>query len=174
MAKKLLWIDMEMTGLDDTVHVVLELAAIITDLDFKALGEFHRIVYQPPEKLALMDAWCVKTHGDSGLTAAVAKGAPLESVETDLIAILETHYPADEKIVIAGNSIGNDRRFIDRYMPKLAKRLHYRMVDVSSFKEIFRDKYGIEYKKGDKHRAVDDIFESINELKAYLALVKTP
>lgn len=165
---------MEMTGLNDNIHVILEIAAVITDLDFNSSGEFHRIVFQPQEKLALMDAWCVKTHGDSGLTKAVATGTPLEQVEAEFLAFLDKHYAKDEKIVIAGNSIGNDRRFIDRYMVGLANRLHYRMIDVSSFKEVFKDKYGVEHKKGDKHRAVDDIFESINELKTYLSLVHAP
>ena len=172
MAKKPLWIDLEMTGLDDNVHVILEFGAVVTDLDFNPLAEFHRIVLQPPAKLALMDEWCVKTHGASGLTAAVATGTPLAEVESEFLSLIDQHYTKDTRIVIAGNSIGNDRRFIDRYMPNLAKRLHYRMIDVSSFKEIFRDKYGINYEKRDKHRATDDVFASIEELKAYLALVK--
>lgn len=172
MAKKPLWIDMEMTGLDESVHVILEVAAVVTDLDFTPSAEYHRIVLQPPEKLALMDDWCVKTHGKSGLTQAVATGTPLETVERELLELAAAHYAPDERIVIAGNSIGNDRRFIDKYLPTFAKRLHYRMIDVSSFKEIFKDKYGIKYEKKDNHRAVEDIFESINELKAYLALVK--
>lgn len=172
MAKKPLWIDMEMTGLDESVHVILEVAAVVTDLDFTPSAEYHRIVFQPPEKLALMDDWCVKTHGKSGLTQAVATGTPLETVERELLELAAAHYAPDERIVIAGNSIGNDRRFIDKYLPTFAKRLHYRMIDVSSFKEIFKDKYGIKYEKKDNHRAVEDIFASIDELKAYLALVK--
>ena len=78
------------------------------------------------------------------------------------------------KIVLAGNSVGNDRRFIDRYLPKVAAHLHYRLVDVSSFKEIFREKYNLEFSKSDKHRAVDDIYESISELGFYLSHVRVP
>jgi oligoribonuclease len=163
---------MEMTGLDESMHVILEVAAVVTDLNFTPSAEYHRIVFQPPEKLALMDDWCVKTHGKSGLTQAVATGTPLETVERELLELAAAHYAPDERIVIAGNSIGNDRRFIDKYLPEFAKRLHYRMIDVSSFKEIFKDKYGIKYEKKDNHRAVEDIFASIEELKTYLALVK--
>jgi oligoribonuclease len=76
--------------------------------------------------------------------------------------------------VLVGNSVGNDKRFIDRHMPELAKRLHYRVVDVSSFKEIFRDKYNLAFHKGNAHRAVDDIFESIRELGFYLSFVSVP
>ncbi len=75
-------------------------------------------------------------------------------------------------MVLAGNSIGNDRRFIARYLPELEKRLHYRMVDVSSFKEVFRERYGIQFQKGNNHRAIDDIHESIRELEHYLSFVQ--
>src|SRR5262245_47209743 len=132
------WIDLEMTGLDDAKDVILEVAAMVTDLDFNPLEEFERIVYQPQEALDRMDDWCKKTHGASGLTEKVKSGVPLEKVEADLIDLLDRHFPKKEdKVVLAGNSVGNDRRFIDRYLPNFAKRLHYRLIDVSSFKEVF-------------------------------------
>lgn len=174
MSKRLLWIDLEMTGLDDQKDQILEVAAVVTDLELKPLEEFHRVVYQPPEVLAAMNDWCKKTHGESGLTAACASGTPLLEVERELLALLGRHYASNDRPVICGNSIGNDRRFIDRYCPEIARRLHYRMIDVSSFKEIYRERWGIEFKKKNAHRAVDDILESIRELEHYLSYVKIP
>lgn len=168
----MLWIDLEMTGLDEQVHHILEVAATITTYNFEIKEEYHRVVFQPPEVLALMDDWCVKTHGESGLTEAVATGTPLTQVEKDMIALIDRYYKPNDKIVIAGNSINNDRRFIDKYLPQFAKRLHYRLIDVSSFKEIFREKYNVHFKKANTHRALDDIRESIRELQTYLAHVK--
>lgn len=172
MKKPWFWVDLEMTGLDDVTDRILEVAVVITDSDFKPLEEFHRVVFQPPAVLESMNDWCKDTHGKSGLTALVAKGTPLEQVEKELIALLDRHYSIADRVVLVGNSVGNDRRFIDRYLPEVAKRLHYRLIDVSSFKEIFREKYGVEFKKGNAHRAVDDIHESIRELKSYLSHVK--
>lgn len=166
------WIDLEMTGLDDAKDSILEVAGVVTDHDFKTLEEFDRVVFQPSEVLDGMNAWCKETHGKSGLTAKVKDGLPLAKVEAELLALINRHYKSEERIVLCGNSVGNDRRFIDRYMPEVAKRLHYRLIDVSSFKEIFREKYGIKVEKKDRHRALADIQESINELKTYLSYVK--
>jgi oligoribonuclease len=164
-----------MTGLDDAKDVILEVAAVVTDKDFNVLEEFHRVVFQPPEALSGMDDWCRKTHGASGLIEKVSTGAPPAEVEKELIALADRHYPKkDDRIVLCGNSVGNDRRFIDRYWPAFAKRLHYRLIDVSSFKEIFREKYGVKFDKKNAHRAVDDIHESIAEIKAYLSFVQIP
>jgi oligoribonuclease len=167
-SKKFFWLDMEMTGLDEKIHKIIEVAAVVTDIDFKTLEEYEAIVFQPPEALALMDEWCVKTHGESGLTAKIPNGKKLVDVENELIALIDRHFSKDEKIVLCGNSIGNDKRFIEHEMKDFSKRLHYRLIDVSSFKEIFRTKYGIQFNKQNKHRAVDDIYESIEELKYYL------
>lgn len=172
--KALLWIDLEMTGLDDQSDRILEVAAIVTDLDFHPLEEFHHVVFQTPEVLQGMNDWCKKTHGASGLTAACATGTPLSQVEDEFLKLLDRHFGPQERIIISGNSIGNDRRFIDRYLTRVAARLHYRMIDVSSFKEIFREKFGVHVKKGENHRALDDIRESIEELKHYLSFVHLP
>ncbi len=174
MSKRLLWMDLEMTGLDDQKDQILEVAAVVTDLELKPLEEFHRVVFQPPEVLAGMNDWCKKTHGDSGLTAACATGTPLVEVERELVALLDRHYSSKDRPVLCGNSISNDRRFLDRYCVEFSKRLHYRMIDVSSFKEIYRERWGIDFKKKNSHRAVDDIFESIRELEHYLSFVKIP
>lgn len=174
MNKKLLWVDLEMTGLDDVKDSILEVAAIVTDVELKPLEEFHRVVFQPQEVLDNMNDWCKKTHGESGLTAAIPGGTPLPQVEKDLLELISRHFSEKDRPVLCGNSIGNDRRFIDRYTPDLAKRLHYRMIDVSSFKEVYRDRFKIEFKKKNAHRAVDDILESIRELEHYLSFVKVP
>ena len=169
--KNLLWIDLEMTGLDENTDSILEVAIVVTDMNFKVLEEFHRIVYQPQEVLDRMGDWCKKTHGDSGLTAAVPKGTPLAQVEKDILSLIPKHFPPNERIVLVGNSVGNDRRFIDRYMTEFAKKLHYRLIDVSSYKEIFREKFNLSFQKRNSHRAVDDIHESIRELSFYLSYV---
>ena len=172
--KNFFWVDLEMTGLDDVKDVILEVAAIITNKEFETVAEFHKVVFQPQEALDRMDDWCKRTHGASGLSAAVPAGTPLDQVDTELTALVNQHFPSNERVVLVGNSIGNDKRFIDRYMPKLAARLHYRVIDVSSFKEIYREKWGIQVQKRNAHRAVDDIKESIEELKTYLSYVKVP
>jgi oligoribonuclease len=171
--KPLFWIDLEMTGLDEVKDVILEVAVVITDLDFKPVDQYHRIVRQPQHVLDGMNDWCKKTHGESGLTAAVPNGTPLETVEKELVALISRFYGEKEKVVLCGNSVGNDKRFVDRYLPEVARRLHYRLIDVSSFKEIFREKYRIGFEKANAHRAVDDIHESIRELAFYLSFVKT-
>jgi oligoribonuclease len=169
-----LWIDMEMSGLDVNKCRILEVAAIVTDNTFTPKESYHAVVFQPPEVLAAMDAWCTENHGKSGLTAAVAKGAPEGEVERQLLQLIDRHFAANERPVLAGNSIGQDRKFIDAYMPALSQRLHYRMLDVSSFKIVFNDLYGIQYEKRGTHRALDDILESMAELTHYLAYVKAP
>jgi oligoribonuclease len=174
MGKPLLWIDLEMTGLDDLADKILEVAVIITDSNLKPLEELHHIVFQPPQVLESMNDWCKKTHGESGLTAAVPNGTPLEKVEDELLALISRHYSANDRVVLTGNSVGNDKRFVDRYMPRVAKRLHYRLIDVSSFKEIFRERYGIKFEKESNHRALDDIKASIQELEFFLSHFQFP
>lgn len=172
MTKLLLWLDLEMTGLDETRDQILEVAAAITDFELTEKARFHRVVFQPPEVVQGMNDWCKKTHGESGLTAAIPGGTPLPQVESELLAWLDESFPKDERMVLAGNSIHNDRRFIDRYLAAFASRLHYRMIDVSSYKEIFRERFGVHFKKGNSHRAIEDVFESVNELKHYLSFVQ--
>lgn len=170
--KNFLWLDLEMTGLDEKIHHILELGAVVTDVEFKPLAQFHKIVHQPQTVMDLMDDWCVKTHGASGLTEAVKTGTPLLQVEKELNEFLKPYFKSDQRIILCGNSISNDRRFIDAYMPDFSKKLHYRMIDVSSFKEVFRERYGVKVEKKNPHRAIDDILESIRELSVYLSYVK--
>jgi len=166
--KHYLWLDLEMSGLDVDQCRILEVAAIVTDLNLNEVDTFHRIVRQAPEVLEAMDAWCQNQHGKSGLTAAVPNGDEESAVEEALVDFLKSHWPNREKIILCGNSIGTDRKFIDRYWPKVADKLHYRMVDVSSFKVVLRQRFGVSFDKKGGHRAVDDIRESIAELAHYL------
>ena len=172
--KRLFWVDLEMTGLDENIDQILEVAIVITDIDMNPLEEYHRVIFQPQEILNSMNDWCKKTHGESGLTALVPSGIPLSQAENEIIDLAGKHYTSKELIVLVGNSVGNDKRFIDKYMPTFAKHLNYRLIDVSSFKEIFREKYNVGFSKKNVHRAVDDIHESIRELKHYLSFVNVP
>ncbi len=169
MKKHLFWIDLEMTGLDENRDHILEVAVMITDIELNPVAEYDQVVFQPKEVVDGMNDWCKEHHGKSGLTAAIPGGKHLTEVEQDLMGLIQKYFKHDERIVLVGNSVGNDRRFIDKYMKKFAGRLHYRLVDVSSFKEVFRDRYGIKFEKKNSHRALGDIVESINELKHYLS-----
>lgn len=166
--KKMLWVDLEMTGLDLKTCCILEVAAVVTDGSLSVLEEFHAVVHRPPEVLASMDPWCIETHGKSGLTADIASGRPLAEVETDLVALIDRHWTAEERAVLCGNSVGTDKAFIDMEMPRVRARLHYRIVDVSSFKEVLSSRIDRRFEKKEAHRARTDIHESIGELAHYL------
>ena len=171
--EKLFWIDMEMTGLDVNKEVIIEVAALITNWEFKVLEQFESVVYQSQTYLDAMDDWNKKHHRDSGLTAKVPFGQKQIDVENTLIAMVHKHFPDPKnRPILAGNSITQDRLFLDKYMPNFAKLLHYRMVDVSSWKVVFQNKLGKKYEKKNAHRAFDDIFESMEELKFYLSFVR--
>ena len=175
--EKLLWIDMEMTGLDINKEVVIEVATIITDLNFKEIESFETIIKQPQKYLDAMDAWNTEHHGKSGLTAKVANGMEPSAAEFRLCAMIDRHFPnwkQDKrfKAILAGNSIAQDRLFIDKYFLELSARLHYRCLDVSSWKIIFNNKFDRTYKKQNAHRALDDIRESIGELRFYMDFFK--
>ncbi|MBC7387005.1 MAG: oligoribonuclease [Cryobacterium sp.] len=171
MKKHLFWIDLEMTGLDDVSDRILEVAVMITDLELNVVAEYESVVFQPQEIIDGMNDWCKEHHGKSGLTAAVPTGKPISAVENDLVELAKKYFRSEDRIVLVGNSVGNDKRFIDRYLPVFAKKLHYRLVDVSSFKEIYREKYGIKFDKKNAHRALGDITESIAELRHYLSFI---
>lgn len=165
----LLWLDLEMTGLDPETCVIIEVAAVVTDAAFVPLADFEAVVFQPPEALAAMDEWNTRTHGQSGLTERIPHGRPLTEVEDDLLALVRANFAAGERPVLCGNSIGQDRKFIDRYMPRFAEALHYRMIDVSSFKEMLGRRGVAAFRKQQRHRALDDVQESIDELTHYLS-----
>lgn len=171
VANKLLWIDLEMTGLNVEKEVVIEVAALISDLQLKPIEQYHAIVKQPQRYLEAMDEWNKKHHGESGLTQLVPTGKSPEQVEDDLLKLIETHFK-DERPMLAGNSIAQDRLFIDKYFVRFAQKLHYRMLDVSSWKIVFNNFYNLKYEKKNTHRAVEDILESMAELKFYLGYIK--
>jgi oligoribonuclease len=176
----LVWLDMEMTGLDPAREHIIEIATILTDgqLTEIAVGP-ELVIHQADEILAAMDAWNTQHHGASGLTHRVRESAITDSdAEAQTIAFINAHVSAKERPVLAGNSIHQDRRFIRRYMPLLEQRLHYRMVDVSTIKELARRWYpqivGKQPAKRDTHRALDDIRDSIAELRFYRSQVFAP
>lgn len=176
----IVWMDMEMTGLDPNKERIIEMATIITDgnLVEVATGP-DLVIHQSDEILAAMDDWNTKHHGGSGLVERVKASTILDEVaEAETLAFINAHVGAKERPVLAGNSIHQDRRFIRRYMPKLDARLHYRMIDVSTIKELARRWYPQiltkQPVKNDSHRALDDIRESIDELRFYRANIFAP
>lgn len=168
---KLLWIDLEMTGLDVEKEVIIEVAAVVTDLKFTTLDQYHSVVKQPQKYLDAMDDWNKTHHKASGLTEKIPNGKEPNLVEEELIQFIVKNF-GDERPVLCGNSISQDRLFINKYWTKLAGRLHYRMLDVSSWKIIMNSVFQKVYHKNNTHRAVDDILESIGELKYYLSYFK--
>lgn len=167
----LVWIDMEMTGLNPEKERIIEIATIVTDSQLKVLAEGPSLViHQPAKILKAMDSWNKKHHGKSGLLEAVKKSKvsvrKAEKMTLDFIK----QYCVPKKTVLCGNSVYHDRRFIIQYMPKLDKFLHYRIIDVSTVKDLVRRWYPKNKelpKKKENHRALDDIRESIEELSFY-------
>jgi oligoribonuclease len=172
---KLLWIDLEMTGLDPAKDLVLEVGVEITDFDFKTLETYEACVQHPrAEVLQRMQAniWWRDFPGNrDDFLGKLEQGRPLEDIERDMVALVARHF-GDEPAVLAGNSIHSDKKFIQAYMPNLDLRLHYRMLDVSSFKVLMQGKYGVKFEKQNAHRAFDDIQASIAELQFYLDYFK--
>ena len=179
-ADVLVWLDMEMTGLDPAKERIIEMATILTDGNLVeiAVGP-DLVIHQADEILAAMDDWNTKHHGGSGLVDRVKASTVSEAdAEAQTIAFINAHVSAKDRPVLAGNSIHQDRRFVRKYMPILDERLHYRMVDVSTIKELSRRWFPAitakQSKKKETHRALDDIRESIDELRYYRANVFVP
>lgn len=174
---KLLWLDMEMTGLDVEKEVIIEVAALVTDYEFNVLEQYEAVVNQPQTYIDRMDDWNREHHTTSGLVAKIPRGRTPELVEEELLNLVNKHWPKilkkEDKVILAGNSIAQDRLFIDKYFKKLSTKLHYRVLDVSSWKVIFNNKFNTRYEKKNAHRALEDIKESIAELKFYLSHMKT-
>ncbi len=168
---KLLWVDLEMTGLDANKDVILEVAAEITDFNFKTLASYEAIVQQPKktviERMQANIWWKDYPANRDEFIAKMDDARPSKDVEADLIALVQAQF-GDEPAVLAGNSIHNDRKFIERWWPALDMRLHYRMLDVSSLKVFMQGRHGVEYEKREIHRAFDDIQASIAEWQYYL------
>lgn len=173
MAKNtnLVWIDLEMTGLDPEVNRIIEIATIVTDSDLNVLAEGPNLaIFQPDNVLALMDEWCVATHGSSGLTERVRQSTiSVEEAERQTLAFLAP-FTTRGASPLCGNSIGQDRLFLAKYMPELESFVHYRNIDVSTIKELakrWRPEIMPLFKKKGSHLALDDIKESISELQFY-------
>ncbi len=167
----LVWIDLEMTGLDPNVDCIIEIATIVTDLSLNILAQGPElIIHQSVKTMENMNNWCIKHHGASGLTKkAIESNVTLEMAEKETIAFLKEWVPAGVS-PLCGNSIGQDRRFLVRYMPTLDDYFHYRNIDVSSIKELGKrwapDMVRAHKKRG-KHLALSDIQDSIAELQYY-------
>ena len=176
----LVWMDLEMTGLDPANDVIVEIATIVTDDDLEIVAEGpDLVVHQPDEALTAMDPVVVEMHTSSGLIEAIkASTTTLEEAGAATLEFIKTHVPEPRTIPLCGNSIGTDRRFLAIYLPEIEDHLHYRSVDVSTIKELTRRWYpgALEAtpRKATAHRALDDIRESIEELRWYRANVFKP
>jgi oligoribonuclease len=168
----LVWIDLEMTGLDIERHVIVEIACIVTNSELETLDDgLDVVVHPPPGALDQMDDFVRTMHTKSGLLVAMeASTTDLQTAGAQALDYIREHVP-ERQAPVCGNSIGVDRRFLDRYLPAIDQYLHYRSIDVSSFKELCRRWYPAIYKKrpskNETHRALDDIRESIEELRYY-------
>lgn len=176
-ASNLIWIDLEMTGLDPEQNTIIEIATIVTDSELNVLAEGPVLaVHQPESELAKMDEWNVRTHGNSGLTERVqASKVDMAEAERQTLAFLAEWVPAGAS-PICGNSVGQDRRFLVKYMPALEAYFHYRTIDVSTVKELVRrwePSLLDQFSKAGTHQALDDIRESIAELTFYRRKVFT-
>ena len=176
----LAWMDLEMTGLEPGRHVIVEIATLITDDHLEIVAEGPDLVLTvSAEALAKMDDVVVQMHTRSGLlTAIAASTVTLPDAIEQTMDFLRHHIPEARSVPLCGNSIGTDRRFLALFMPEIDEFLHYRSVDVSSVKELTRRWYPETYKKlprkGGGHRALDDIRESVAELRYYRETVFVP
>ncbi|HMJ79114.1 MAG TPA: oligoribonuclease [Iamia sp.] len=173
----LVWMDLEMTGLDPDRCTIVEIATLITDDELEIVAEGpDLVVHQPPEALAGMEKIVLDMHTKSGLLPAIAASTTtLEEAGAATLAFIKEHVPEARTIPLCGNSIGTDRRFLAKYLPEIEDHLHYRSVDVSTIKELVRRWYPevLEQmvRKQTSHRALDDIRESIDELRLYRSRV---
>ncbi len=176
---KLLWVDLEMTGLDPEKDRILEVAAIATGWDLEPIvrgderAEMTAVVKVPEELMRermVGEFWEKNAESRDGLMAQNAEGKSAKTVGGELLAFIDKWF--GDEVILAGNSIHQDRKFIDREWPEVSKRLHYRMLDVSAWKVVFEGKYGKRFTKREAHRALDDIRGSIEELRWYLEMIK--
>lgn len=176
MATPLVWIDLEMSGLDPDQCTILEIATIVTDGELEILEEGpDLVIHQPDSVLEAMDEWCTKHHAESGLTQQVRDSSiSLAEAEAQTLEFVTRHTQPGSS-PLCGNSVWQDRRFLHKYMPRLDAHLHYRLIDVSSIKELARRWYP-ELRvppKQNLHRALDDIRASIAELRFYRETIFT-
>ncbi len=173
-ADRIVWIDCEMTGLDLSADALVEVAVVVTDSELNVLGEgVDVLIAPPPEALEQMGDFVRTMHTTSGLLDALPTGTTLEDAQRQVLDYVRTWVPDPGRAPLAGNSVGTDKAFLERDMPELVAHLHYRIVDVSSIKELARRWYPRVYfaspPKNGGHRALADILESIDELRYYRA-----
>lgn len=174
--QKILWVDLEMTGLLPRDDVILEIAAIVTDWDFIEVATYEAVVKQDATFLherMQVDFWRENSAARDQLMAQNGNGKSLKDVEKELQRFINRHIGENEKVLLAGNSIHQDRQFIDFWWPDFAAKLHYRMLDVSAWKVVFEGRFRKKFAKAETHRALSDIRGSIEELKYYLKKVKS-
>ncbi|MFC8717243.1 oligoribonuclease [Kitasatospora sp. NPDC057198] len=179
MNDRLVWIDCEMTGLDLDRDALIEVAALVTDSELNVLGEGVDVIIRPPaEALEGMPEVVRQMHTASGLLDELADGLTMAEAQERVLAYVREHVPEAGRTPLCGNSVATDRGFLSRDMPELEGHLHYRIVDVSSIKELARRWYPRAYynspQKGGSHRALADIRESIAELRYYREAVFVP
>jgi oligoribonuclease len=175
---RLVWIDLEMTGLDPETCAIVEIATIVTETDLTIVAEGpNLVIHQPDDVLATMAPIVVEMHSRSGLTERIrTSSVTVEQAEAETVAFIRAHVD-DGTAPLAGNSIWKDRQFLERYMKGICSCLHYRMIDVSTLKELVLRWFPPEArapKKRETHRALDDIRESIGELRHYRDRVLLP
>ncbi|PAU68326.1 oligoribonuclease [Bifidobacterium criceti] len=176
---RLIWIDCEMTGLDIFHDELCEVSVVPTDFDLNVLDDGIDIVIRPSDDaIAHMNDFVRAMHTRSGLITEWEQGLSVEDAQQKVVEYVSKFIPEGVKPLLAGNSVGSDKKFLDRYMPELMERLHYRVIDVSTIKELARRWYPDVYehrpaKKGG-HRALADIIESLDELRYYRAAVMAP
>jgi oligoribonuclease len=169
----LVWMDLEMTGLEPDTDVIVEIATLVTDDDLNIVAEGpDLVIHQPADVLAIMKPIVVEMHTKSGLLDAITSSTiTLEEAGAATLEFIKLHVPEARTVPLCGNSIGTDRRFLAKYLPEIENYLHYRSVDVSSIKELAKrwfPKSGIDRpNKGGMHRAMDDVRESVRELQYY-------
>lgn len=171
--QNLIWIDLEMTGLDTETDRIIEIATLVTDKDLNILAEGPVLaIHQSDSRLAAMDEWNTKQHGQSGLVDRVRNEGVSEQEAEEATLNFLSKFAAPQKSPMCGNSICQDRRFLARHMPRLEAYFHYRHLDVSTLKELavrWAPETANAFKKSSNHRAMDDIKDSILELKYYRA-----
>lgn len=168
---KLLWVDLEMTGLDPVDDSILEVAAIATDWDFKELATLEAVVKIDDAHMKqrmVGDFWDKYDQVRKNLQSQNASGALVGEVEQQLVEFIDQNFADSDKVILAGNSIHQDRKFIENEWPELNAKLHYRMLDVSAWKIVFEGRYKKKFSKPEAHRALSDIRGSIEELQYYL------
>ena len=173
--KRILWMDLEMTGLDPVKDRILEVACIVTDWDFNEIASYaavKRVGSRLMKKRMVGAFWDEFPEVRDELIAQNLTGMNGRTVENELLAFIDEHFSGEAKVLLAGNSIHQDRRFIANEWTRLDERLHYRMLDVSAWKVVFEGKYKKKFAKPEAHRALDDVRGSIEELQYYLKKVR--